>query len=83
MDRYLPFLARCPTCGYHWLQDGYTRRGLRHLLDSKSIIEAYCMRCAVLWPISAAELQALSEELTREAGPRCAHRAPQASLPDS
>jgi len=47
MDPYVPFLARCPKCGYEWLQDGYTRRTLLQLLDSSASIDAYCMRCAV------------------------------------
>ena len=59
----MAFLARCPRCGYEWLQDGYTRGTLLQLLRSKSRIEAYCMRCAALWPISAAEQQAISGEL--------------------
>jgi len=71
MDPYVPFLARCPKCGYEWLQDGYTRRTLLQLLDSSASgcssasIDAYCMRCAVSWPISGQELQALSAELAR------------------
>ena len=63
MDRYVPFKSRCPKCGYEWLQDGYTRRTLVELLSSKSSIEAYCMRCGVLWPINAEEQHALRAEL--------------------
>ncbi|HKF98689.1 MAG TPA: hypothetical protein VKB20_10555 [Steroidobacteraceae bacterium] len=65
MDSYVPFLARCPKCGYEWLQDGYTRCTLLQLLDSSASIDAYCMRCAVSWPISRQEQQALSAELAR------------------
>jgi hypothetical protein len=65
VDKYLPFLARCPKCGYEWLQDGYTRRTLLQLLDSSARIDAYCMRCAVSWPISRQDQQALSAELAR------------------
>jgi hypothetical protein len=63
MEKSLCFMARCPRCGYDWLQDGYARHTLRSLLRTPSTIEAYCTRCAVLWPISAAEQRALSEEL--------------------
>jgi hypothetical protein len=65
MDSYVPFLARCPKCGYEWLQDGYTRRTLLQLLDRSASIDAYCMRCAVSWSISRQEQQALSAELAR------------------
>jgi hypothetical protein len=65
MNRYVPFKSRCPKCGYEWLQDGCTRRTLLELLSSESSIEAYCMRCAVLWPISVDEQHALREELTK------------------
>ena len=63
MQRYVPFRARCPKCGYDWLQDGYTRRALLELLRKQSSIEAYCMRCAIVWPISAEEERAVSEAL--------------------
>jgi len=43
----------------------YTRRTLLELLSSESSIEAYCMRCTVLWPISVDEQHALREELTK------------------
>ena len=63
MDESVPFMSRCPKCGYQWLQDGYKRHTLLSLLRTRSTIEAYCMKCAVLWPISAEEQQALSEDL--------------------
>jgi len=66
MDSYLQFTARCSMCGYEWLQDGYTRSVLFQLLRSDSSIEAYCMRCGLLWPISPAEQRFISEKLTKE-----------------
>ena len=63
MEQSVSLMARCPKCGYEWLQDGQTRDALLSLLRTRSIIEAYCVRCGVLWPISAEERQALSEEL--------------------
>jgi hypothetical protein len=48
MEESVPVMARCPECGYEWLQDGYTR----HTLPS------------LLWPISTEERQALNEELS-------------------
>ena len=59
----VPFMARCPNCGYDWLQDGYTRQTLIALLRAQPSIKAYCICCAVLWPISAEELRAISEAL--------------------
>jgi hypothetical protein len=64
MQESVPFMSRCPKCGYEWLQDGYTRHTLLSLLRTESRIEAYCMRCAVLWPISTEEQQALTEQLS-------------------
>jgi hypothetical protein len=64
MQESVPFMARCPKCGYQWLQDSYTRHTLLSLLRTKSSIEAYCMRCAVLWPISTEEQRALTEQLS-------------------
>ena len=66
MHRHLQFKARCSNCGYEWLQDGYTRGELFQLLRSHASIKAYCMRCGLLWPISAREQQAISAKLTEE-----------------
>jgi len=65
LTRPCPFTSRCPKCGYQWLQDGYTRRALLELLNSECSIEAYCMRCAVLWPISLGEQHAPREALAK------------------
>jgi len=59
----VPFMARCPKCGYDWLQDGYTRETLLQLLRAQPGIKAYCMCCAVLWPIGVEEQQTISEAL--------------------
>jgi len=59
----VPFMARCPKCGYDWLQDGYTRDTLLELLRDHPSIKAYCMCCAVLWTISPEEQGAISEAL--------------------
>ena len=66
MDSHLQFTARCSSCGYEWLQDGYTRSALFELLRSHSSIEAYCMKCGRLWPISATEQRTVSEKLIEE-----------------
>ena len=55
MNEPIPFMARCPTCGHRRLQDGYTTRVLRRLLNTDSHIEAYCNTCHGFWCISALE----------------------------
>jgi hypothetical protein len=61
--RTVPFMARCPKCGYDWLQDGGTRRTLLELLRDHPSIKAYCMCCAGLWTISTEEQRAIGEAL--------------------
>ncbi len=55
MNELIPFMSRCPKCGNRRLQDGYTHRMLRRLLNTKSHIEAYCNECNGFWPISGLE----------------------------
>lgn len=55
MNELVPFMSRCPKCGDRRLQDGYTHRTLRRLLNTSSNIEAYCNACNAFWPISGLE----------------------------
>jgi hypothetical protein len=55
MNELIPFMSRCPRCGYRRLQDGYTHRVLRRLLNTNAIIEGYCATCDAFWPIGALE----------------------------
>jgi hypothetical protein len=55
MNGLVPFMSRCPKCGHRRLQEGYTHRMLRRLLNTNSNIEAYCNRCNDCWPISGFE----------------------------
>jgi len=55
MNELMPFRSRCPKCGHRRLQEVYTHRVLRRLLDTRSDIEAYCNRCNCFWPISGLE----------------------------
>jgi len=43
------------VCGQQQLQLAYKRRALFSLLNSGNIIDAYCVACDVVWPISAQE----------------------------
>ena len=55
MNEVIAFMSRCPKCGDRRLQEGYTHRMLRRLLNTQSNIEAYCGVCNTFWPISALE----------------------------
>ena len=55
MTRPVSFFSTCPTCGQQQLQLAYTRRALLRLLESGNIIDAYCLACDVVWPVSAQE----------------------------
>jgi hypothetical protein len=66
MSKPITFYSVCPTCGHQQVQDGYTRAALVRLLERGRIIEAYCLTCDVLWPVSPAERVALARALTPE-----------------
>ena len=55
MTKTIPFFSKCPVCGQQQLQRAYTRRALLRLLESVNIIDAYCLACDVVWPVSAQE----------------------------
>ena len=55
MNGLIPFMSRCPKCGDRRLQEGYTHRMLRGLLNTQAKIEAYCNACDEIWPISGLE----------------------------
>ena len=55
MNEVIPFMSRCANCGERRLQDGYTHRTLRRLLNTNSSIEAYCEASHAFWPISGLE----------------------------
>jgi len=66
MSQPITFYSVCPTCGHQQVQDGYTPAALVRLLERGRIIEAYCLTCDVLWPVSPAERVALARALTPE-----------------
>jgi hypothetical protein len=49
------FVSSCPSCGRQQLQHGHTRRALTKLIESRQIIDAYCLECDVMWPVTAEE----------------------------
>jgi hypothetical protein len=66
MSHSITFFSTCPTCGHQQLQDGYTRAALVRLLERGRIIEAYCLTCDMLWPVSPVERVALARTLSPE-----------------
>jgi hypothetical protein len=54
-DRPINFVSTCPACGQKRVQYAYTRHALVRLLEKGQIIDAYCRRCDVVWPVSAQE----------------------------
>ena len=55
MNEVIPFMSRCPRCGDRQLQEGYTHRMLRRLINTNSKIEAYCCGCNEFWAVSGLE----------------------------
>jgi hypothetical protein len=55
MTKPVSFFSTCPACGQQQLQLAYTRRALGNLLKTGRIIDAYCLACDVVWPLSAQE----------------------------
>jgi hypothetical protein len=55
MTRSIPFFATCPVCGQLQVQRAYTHRALVRLLENGRIIDAYCITCDLVWPLSAQE----------------------------
>jgi hypothetical protein len=55
MTKPVSFFSTCPVCGQQQLQLAYTRRALVSLLKTSNIIDAYCLACDVVWPVSAQE----------------------------
>jgi len=59
-SRSITFVSTCPACGLQRSQNGYTRRAIARLLETSHTIDAYCVPCDVLWPISADERLAMA-----------------------
>ena len=66
MSQSITFFSVCPTCAHPQVQDGYTRAALVRLLERGRIIEAYCLTCDVLWPVTPEERVALARAMTPE-----------------
>ena len=58
------FMSVCPKCKDVRRQEGFSSRSLLRLLQRNQLIEAYCVVCDELWPISVSERAALVRALT-------------------
>jgi hypothetical protein len=60
----ISFFSSCPACKHARLQNGYTRAEVTAALDTAHAIDAYCLMCDVVWPISARERFLITAQLT-------------------
>ena len=64
MSETTAFFSTCPSCKHPRLQNGYERIELVESLGVGQAIDAYCLQCDVLWPISAQELFLIARGIT-------------------
>ena len=55
MKNPLIFASTCPACGEQRLQYAHTGRALMRSIERNKIIDAYCVECDLVWPISIQE----------------------------
>jgi hypothetical protein len=58
------FFSKCPRCKHPRLQNGYERIELLESLSAGQAIDAYCLLCDVVWPISAQERFLIATTIT-------------------
>jgi hypothetical protein len=58
------FFSTCPRCKHARLQSGYERIELVESLGAGQAIDAYCLLCDVVWPISAQERFLIARAIT-------------------
>jgi len=68
MKNPLIFVSTCPSCGRQQLQHGHTRRALTKLIESRQIIDAYCLECDVVWAVTAEERAVIAAAITTRQG---------------
>ena len=64
MSETTAFFSTCPSCKHPRLQNGYERIELVESLGVGQAIDAYCLQCDVLWPISAQERFLIARGIT-------------------
>jgi hypothetical protein len=63
MGNSVSFFSTCPACRHARLQNGYTCAELAESLDTGHAIDAYCLMCDVVWPITAQERFLIATQL--------------------
>lgn len=74
MKNRLIFVSSCPSCGRQQLQHGHTRRALTRLIQSCQIVDAYCLECDLVWPVTPEERALITCAITTRQssmGPDC------------
>lgn len=66
MRETISFVSTCPLCGKPRSQHGYGRFELVDSLSGEQTIDAYCLTCDVVWPISAAERSLVATLIARK-----------------
>jgi hypothetical protein len=66
------FFSTCPSCKHSRRQSGYERIELVESLNAGQAIDAYCLTCDVVWPITAQERFLLAKEIVCEPRPNAA-----------
>jgi len=66
MRETISFLSTCPLCGTPRRQHGYERIELVDSLSGEETIDAYCLTCDVVWPISAQERALIATLIARK-----------------
>ena len=64
MSETTAFFSTCPSCKHPRLQNGYERIELVESLGAGQAIDAYCLQCDVVWPISAQERFLIARGIT-------------------
>jgi hypothetical protein len=65
MHETISFLSTCPLCSNPRPQHGYEKVELADSLTAEQAIDAYCLTCDVVWPISAEERSLVATLLAR------------------
>jgi hypothetical protein len=60
------FFSTCPRCEQGRLQSGYEPIELVESLSAGQAIDAYCLLCDVVWPISAQERFLIAGAITAD-----------------
>jgi len=63
MKNSLIFASTCPACGQQQLQHAHTRRALIRSIETNQIIDAYCLQCDLVWPVSTQERVLISSAI--------------------